>query len=97
MKGHDGIIAMRMKGYKPRAVFINDYPCKTDWEEFGEIPTVCVSGDNLITLDLRYTVGLQVHISSDSEKRAKTLLELCKKHSATTVIAVANDWIEMYG
>jgi hypothetical protein len=56
-----------------------------------------VDGDNLITLDLRYTVGLQVHISSDSEKRAKMLFELCKKHSATTVIAVANDWIEMYG
>ncbi len=97
MKGHDGIIKMRIRGYKPEAIFILDYPCNTAWEEFQDDPTVCVHGDNLNTLDLRYTVGLQVHISSYSEQRAKTLLELCKRHSAGRIIACANDWIEMYG
>jgi hypothetical protein len=46
---------------------------------------------------LRYTVGLLVHISSYSEERAKTLFELCKRHSAMKIVACANDWIDCYG
>lgn len=97
MKGHDGIIKMRMQGYKPSAIWLLDYPCSTAWEEFGDDPVVCVHNDNLNTLDLRYTVGLLVHISSYSEDRAKTLFELCKQHSAMKIVACANDWIDCYG
>lgn len=93
MKGHDGIIKMRKRGYMPEAIWLLDYPCNTNWEEFQDDPTVCVHGDNLNTLDLRYTVNLAVHISSYSEERAKTLLELCKQHSARKVMACANDWV----
>jgi hypothetical protein len=97
MKGHDGIIKMRMQGYKPSAIWIFDFPCVPKWEEFQDDPEVCVHGDNLNTLDLRYTVGLVVHINGDTEERAKKLLDLCVQHSASKVIACANDWIGCHG
>ena len=97
MKGHDGIIKMRMRGYKPEAIWLLDYPCSTAWEEFQDDPVVCVHNDNLNTLDLRYTIGLDVHISSYSVDRAKTLLDLCVKHSASKVIACCDNWIDWHG
>ena len=97
MRGHEGILKMRKRGYKPSAIWLLDYPCETGWEEFQDDPVVCVDGDNLNTLDLRYTIGLLVHISSYSEERAKALFELCKEHSAKCIFACANDWIGVYG
>jgi DNA (cytosine-5)-methyltransferase 1 len=37
MKGHNTIIASRLCRNKPPFVFVNDYPCKTDWFETGEL------------------------------------------------------------
>jgi len=97
MKGHEGIIKLRIRGYKPSAVWLVDYPCRTEWEKFGDDPEVCVYGDNLNTLDLRYIIGLDVHISGENEERAKRLLDLCIQHRANKVIACANDWVDCYG
>jgi len=90
MRGHEHIIALRLKRLIPEAIFIDDYSFTSpniDWHEHGEFPHVCVKGDSIETLDLRFLIGTQVHISTESESRGKALLKACKKHGATTVIA----------
>jgi len=87
MNGHETIIQMRKGGQSPGIVFINDYPCKTNWAEWGEYATICTKGDSISSLDLRFLVGLSVSISATSESRAKALFDLCKKACAKTVAA----------
>lgn len=81
MKGHEAIIAMRKSGKTPKYVFLNDYPCETNWFETGDHATVCVHGDAISSLDLRFLIGLVVSISSTDENRAKRLLEACKPYA----------------
>lgn len=87
MRGHEAIIRMRTElGKKPVFVFINDYPCDTDW--FGgdsKFARVCIHGDELSSLDLRFLMGLSVSISASTESRAKTLFDLAKQAGAVTV------------
>lgn len=85
MKGHEPIVAMRRAGKRPSIVFLNDFPCATDWPRFGDHPTVEVHGDQPEWLDLRFLVGLNVSISASTEKRGRRLLEACKKAGASVV------------
>lgn len=87
MRGHQHLIEMRMNRRKPEIVFLNDYPCETNWLEHGECPTICTHGDDLKQLDLRFLVGLTVSISATVEKRAKQLFELVKSAGAAVVAA----------
>ena len=87
MKGHGNIIELRLHGKTPGIVFLNAYPCQTDWFDFGEHATVCTSGDDLSLLDLRFLVGLRVSISATSETRARGLSGLAKANGAATVAA----------
>jgi hypothetical protein len=88
MHGHTDIIANRMQGRAPRFVFVNDYPCKTDWFERGEQATVCTHGDSVNSLDLRFLVGLRVSVSATTESRAMALFERVKAAGAAAVAAV---------
>jgi len=85
MRGHEIIIEYRMAGYVPEWVFINDYPCKTDWYEWGDTPTVCTHGDAIHNLDLRFLVGLKVSVTSESESRVKELFQRIKSAGAKLV------------
>ena len=85
MRGHSKIIEMRKDGQAPKFIFINDYPCKTDWFENCDHATVCVSGDALYNLDLRFVVGLRVSISASTEGRARVIMEMAKEAGAITV------------
>jgi hypothetical protein len=96
MRGHEPIYTMRKNGQKPAMIFINDWPCKTDWFETGEHVTVCVDGDSIRTLDLRFVIGCSVSISSESKTRAKALLERCKTEGADVVAACAIDTTKAY-
>jgi hypothetical protein len=98
MHGHLPILKMREFGQQPLWVFINDYPCKTDWEQWGDHATVCVDGDNIKTLDLRFLVGCKVSISSESEKRARDLFNACKPYCETVAAGVTlfDDWKRTY-
>jgi len=87
MKGHHALVAMRQSGRHPKWVFINDYPCKTDWHEWGEHATLCVHGDSLAGLDLRFLVGLHVSVSSPVLERAKAIFEMVKSSGAQAVAA----------
>lgn len=87
MRGHEAIIRMRSQfGKKPVFVFINDYPCETDWfEDDSKFARVSVYGDDLSSLDLRFLVGLGVSITASTEARAKVLFELAKEAGASVV------------
>lgn len=87
MRGHERIIALRKSGRKPEWVFINDWPCATDWADFGDFATVCTDGDVIARLDLRFVVGLKVNISADTEERAKALFDAAKSFGAHLVAA----------
>ena len=87
MRGHEKIIELRRGGVKPKFVFINDYPCKTDWFEHSDHATVCTHGDVIQLLDMRFLVGLRVSISSPSETRSKAIFEKVKLAKAAAVAA----------
>lgn len=88
MRGHENIIRLRQAGKRPAFVFINDWPCQTDWFETGEHATVCTAGEAVEALDLRFLTGLRVSISSHQENRAKALFEACKAIGVLSVGAV---------
>ena len=101
MRGHNKIIEARIAGQKPPFIFINDYPCKTDWSEHGEHATVCTHGDAIASLDLRFLVGTKVSITAHSEARAKGLFECAKVAGAVLVGAghatdTRDGWCEIW-
>lgn len=106
MRGHEKIIAMRLSGHSPKFVFLNDWPCNTDWFETGDHATVSTAGKAISSLDMRFLIGLTVSISSEDEKRAKALFDKVKQAGAKTVAAVHSipgvkprlqtGWIEVF-
>lgn len=91
MHGQHAILAMRSRGHKPAIVFINDYPCHTDWFETGEHATVCVHNDQPELLDLRFLQGCRVSISASTRDRAERLMTACKNAGCTTIGAGVNE------
>ena len=85
MRGHEHLIDMRKAGQRPAIVFINDFPCQTDWADWGDHATVCVHGDSLSNMDLRFVVGMTVSVSSFDESRAKRIADACKQAGARIV------------
>jgi putative intracellular protease/amidase len=82
MRGHQKVIELRKKGYKPAIVFLNDYQTPA-WALDGT--TVDISGDLVEGLDLRFLVGLMVSTGATTETRAKAILEACKRAGASVV------------
>lgn len=89
MTGDKHIINLRLSGKTPEWVFINDYPCEAPTSD--KHPNLCVDGDDIASLDLRFLVNLKVSVSSADESRCKALLNACKRHSASLVAAAVTD------
>lgn len=87
MNGHIPIIQLRAKKLRPTFIFLNDWPCITDWFEHGDHATVSTFGDDIETLDLRFCKGVAVSVSSDTEERAKALFKAVKEAGASVVAA----------
>jgi hypothetical protein len=85
VKGHEDLLALRRSGVKPQIVFINDFPCKTDWAHWGDYPTVCIHKDRLEDLDLRFLIGVMVSIAASNKQRERGLYEMAKSAGASTV------------
>lgn len=99
MNGHQPLIALRRSGYKPDAVFVIDGDCQgvNDWHQpryartgplFAEVRIA--AGDTPEALDLRWAVGLEVHVSAwrslERGKRLHAALIAAKpKHLVTAV------------
>lgn len=90
MNGHAELLTMRLQGKKPAWVFLNDFPCKTDWFTTGDHVTISTgASDAPETLDLRFLAGVKVSVASRSENRAKRFFEACKRAGAKSVAAMA--------
>lgn len=92
MKGHEPILEMRKKRMQPEWVFINDFPSpdSVDWHLFDDFATVCVDGDNIRMLDMRFLIDCKVSITSTNERRAKQLFNECKKYALLVASGVVN-------
>lgn len=91
MNGHTDLIAMRRSGQKPAYVWVNDYPCKTDWAKWGEHPTVCVAGDTPELLDLRFLVGTTVILTGFDSDRTDRIANACSAHAARVIASTLID------
>lgn len=81
MRGHDHIIAARLRGIKPVVINIIDRPFSLELE-----PTeVVVHGDPLLDIDLRFVADCLVTISSLDQKRLDYLVQQCRKFGARQV------------
>lgn len=88
MRGHEDLIKLRLQGLKPAWVYINDHKCRTDWRTDGMPATVCVAGEAISSLDMRFLVGLSVVVNADDKQRAVALFEAVKLTGAEFVVAV---------
>lgn len=88
MRGHVQIREMRRCGYKPRTVFIWDMDYSPDgWflaaEQTSEIGTdaeIHISPSEAIeSLDMRFLVGVDVHVASNDLNRLRGLYSLLKR------------------
>ncbi len=107
MYGHEPIIRMRMRGIKPNVVFISDFPCAVsrDWsnpgKKYGQVwpadnASVCTHGDSMSSIDMRFLVGLRVHISATTKERAKALFDKAKAAGAAMVVSTYGDAVEFF-
>lgn len=97
-----------MSGKAPESIFIEDHKSLNcnEWHLYGDMPTICVHGDQLQDIDLRFVIGLIVSISSFSEQRAKALFAIAKHAKArvvTSCVLIPNTphwnqtgWSEIY-
>tara|TARA_R110000772_G_scaffold7311_1_gene25022 strand:+ start:1659 stop:1970 length:312 start_codon:yes stop_codon:yes gene_type:complete len=99
MKGHENLIQMRTDGYAPDYVFINDFPCETNWNDFNEAVTISTADDNIKLLDLRFIVGMNVLVLATDKLRANDLYKACKQHKAKMVVVSCkgSDLVKTFG
>lgn len=97
MRGHENIVAMRLQGLKPAGhVSLTDgsIPAKhLRWEypEDARHPAVCTDGDPVEALDLRFLIGLAVHIRGDNQNRIKQLAAKARAAGAEMVACFVGD------
>lgn len=100
MRGHEQILKLRSQGLKPSSmVYLDDYPVKPvfmDWLQHRSIPTVCVHGDEISTLDLRFLIGLDVCVTGDDVTRVRKLAGLSKIAGAVFVYASAGKFAAIW-
>jgi hypothetical protein len=100
MRGHQALIALRMAKKRPSGVWVNlgkSIDCLT-WDKHADTlpyPEIeILPTENADALDLRFVVGLTVHISGcNNYKIAKKFHEAFLRAAAHRVITVVGDLI----
>lgn len=101
MKGHEQLIAMRRKGFRPASVCVLDYPVHAWlWREW-HIPIHSTSnihanvmledGENPATLDLRFSVGLTIIVDTESLQRLDAITSALLDAGAARVVGQCID------
>jgi hypothetical protein len=103
MRGHEKIHEYRLQGKKiGTLIFINDFPCETDWDLEEGFPTISLDGDDPKKLDLRFLIGMTVTIGSFDEQRAKAIFDAVVAAKAKLVYAAhvdpyrRNTWYKLW-
>jgi len=82
MKGADKIIQARIQGRAPEAInFFLECPFTTP-PEFGAVD---IEGQEILTLDLRFIVGLLVCVHATNERRMMQMVDRCRKFKARQI------------
>lgn len=101
MRGHKEIIDQRLNAkVKPAAIFLHDYDL-SGGAFFCEnnMPSVCIAGDVVESLDLRFVRGCFVHGIALDELRARALFDriLQFKPYACVVCVVKDNELDLDG
>lgn len=99
MTGHQPLLALRRAGCHPSSVWIADgiEPACVDWQKHpwhgipGEfLPSVRIDEEDIVdALDLRFVVGLNVHVRGDrGERRLRRLYAAVVEAKPARAIAV---------
>lgn len=87
MTGHQQILRLRARGYKPAAVFVEDRKGKGEWEiEVGALPTVYVGGERPELTDMRFLVGCRVHLDCPDPARAVAWVDRLLKDGVPHIV-----------
>ena len=96
MQGHHQLIALRQSGVKPSIVFVNDYPCRTDWQQHMDNPTVSVFDTPLENIDFRFATGIRVSITAANAGRAQFLFDKAIEAGAEVVACCSSNFTKVY-
>ena len=95
MTGHEPLIRMRLKGWKPAHVSLHSRPWAYPWwrdQDLLAFPDVGVHPDeDVARLDLRFVVGLPVFVRQDDPDRMRRLVLACEAAGASRVFGFCND------
>lgn len=84
MKGHDLILRRRREGIKPHAIFVYDLPKLLSFEGTD----VLIEEDDVPeALDLRFMVGMLVHVSVIDNPKGRRISQACAEASKRCITA----------
>jgi hypothetical protein len=96
MRGHEPIVAQRLRGRKPASCWVVDSDglgITRDWQQWdvsAATPHVLIEpGEQLQRLDLRFVVGLDVFLDFDDFDRMVAVSEACKRAGAARVVGMS--------
>jgi hypothetical protein len=85
MNGHNALIALRRAGLKPAFVWVADFPCKADWDKWGEQPQICVHTDTPELEDFRFLVGITAIVDGQDPARVERIARACAAHAKRVI------------
>lgn len=96
MRGHERLVALRRHGIRPPSVWLTDAPppqpladgTRLDWWAFTKPlpPEVSIDpADSPLRADLRFVVGLTVHVMLDDSDRMAAWVQACRDAGAARV------------
>jgi len=97
MRGHEPLIAMRLKGVRPAMVWLHDNPACADldwhlWRESWAQPNVLIGPeDSPARVDLRFLVGLPVVVAFNDAARMQRMTLACEEAGASNVVGLAGE------
>lgn len=83
MTGHQHILALRRRGYKPSVVWVVDDPENTCIDH--DLTVRIEAHDTPELLDLRFLVGTTAVVDGDDDKRVDRLASACGAHAARVI------------
>ena len=90
MRGHLPLIALRRRGMRPSSVWLSldlPDPSAADWHLWSKTAAIDIDkADGIGSLDLRFVVGMQVHIQGLNADRCLALHQACMDANASRVV-----------
>lgn len=101
MRGHQPLIAMRMRGRRPDAVFVTvgtdpseawrTWPGANPWSEIAQLEVAERERLSALAPDMRCLVGLPVQVSGSDRDRTETVAQLAMEAGAKQVFVATHN------